>query len=145
MSSNNRSTSPYVPSRWLSEVPSSSNDSDSQSTQATNPRYPSLDNIRFPGDGFDFRRPMGSTDRQETVIDLTEDTPPQAPLRDQQDNSSNATTSRPTRPPRFDRDIIDVEDFTTHDPSSQSQSQTQPIDLTQDDGSPAAPRASSPE
>ncbi|KAL9086481.1 MAG: hypothetical protein Q9165_007097 [Trypethelium subeluteriae] len=146
MSSIHRSTSPYVPTPRPSEVPSSSNDSDSRSTQATNIRYPSLDNIRFPGDGLDFRRPMNSANRQETVIDLTEDTPPHPPHRDQQDHSSNAFTSRPTRPPRFDRDIIDVEDYITQEPSSQSQ--PQPIDLTQDDGSPAAPtapRAPSPE
>ncbi|KAI9687804.1 MAG: hypothetical protein M1822_001884 [Bathelium mastoideum] len=146
MSSSHSGSSPYVPARWPSEVPSSSNESSPPSAPASQTQFPSLDNIRFPGDGLDYRRPARSSHRPETVIDLTDDTPPQPPRNSS--NYNDASTSRATRPPRFDRDIIDVDDLPVSQPRISPPAQPQAIDLTQDDTIPqhtAAPRTPSPE
>jgi hypothetical protein len=67
--------------------------------------------MRYPGDGFDFRRPMTSVSPQtEEVIDLTND--PDSPP--QQNSTSAGTTQRRPRQPRFGReimaDVVDLED-----------------------------------
>ncbi|KAF2658889.1 hypothetical protein K491DRAFT_776001 [Lophiostoma macrostomum CBS 122681] len=64
---------------------------------------------RFPGDGFDFRRPVSlSRSDSQLVIDLTlEDAAPALPTAP--DNRQPAP-ARPQRPPRFSRDIIAVSD-----------------------------------
>lgn len=84
---------------------------------------PPLDNMsygvprRFPGDGFDFRRPVTSS----TIIDLTdEDAGPSAAPSDPQ-----RTNARPPRPPRFGReimqqDVIDLEAEDTARPTATS-------------------------
>ncbi|KAF2269189.1 hypothetical protein CC78DRAFT_529425 [Lojkania enalia] len=57
---------------------------------------------RYPGDGFDFRRPVSLSSSRNDVIDLTaEDTGPSGPP---------LPSNRPQRPPRFGREIIDVDE-----------------------------------
>lgn len=61
---------------------------------------------RYPGDGFDFRRPVLSSQdsSQSQVIDLTvDDAGPSA------SSSNRQADSRAQRPPRFAREIIDVD------------------------------------
>ncbi|PGH27670.1 hypothetical protein AJ80_00685 [Polytolypa hystricis UAMH7299] len=110
--------------------PSSSNNTTTHNHfSSSRPILPPLPHMRFPGDGFDFRRPIMSTphgreasaSRQEDVIDLTNE-PDHSPLPPQQ----STQRSRPTRPPRFGRnimaeDIVDLEDtdsMQNHAPSS---------------------------
>ncbi|KAF1968178.1 hypothetical protein BU23DRAFT_602351 [Bimuria novae-zelandiae CBS 107.79] len=58
---------------------------------------------RFQGDGFDYRRPVVSSNN---VIDLTdEDAGPSSAA-----NQPHRSRGRPARPPRFGREIIDVEE-----------------------------------
>ncbi|KAL1987336.1 hypothetical protein VTN96DRAFT_4052 [Rasamsonia emersonii] len=73
---------------------------------------PPLPQMRYPGDGYDYRRPvMSSSSQTENVIDLTNepDSPPQ-PTR------NNGLSHRPRnhRPPRFGRnimaDVVDLEE-----------------------------------
>lgn len=91
---------------------------------------PSLPPMRYPGDGFDFRRPIISSspniedgDGDGDVIDLTNE--PDSPLQhqhQQQRQTPNGTNPPPTRLPRFGRDImadaVDVVDLEAENPSS---------------------------
>ncbi|KAF7588981.1 hypothetical protein BBP40_004948 [Aspergillus hancockii] len=79
------------------------------SSRAPPTQHPPLPPMRYPGDGFDFRRPVASASPQtEEVIDLTNepDSPPQQ-------NTTRATQRRP-RQPRFGReimaDVVDLEE-----------------------------------
>ncbi|KAL4973996.1 hypothetical protein BDW66DRAFT_140900 [Aspergillus desertorum] len=64
---------------------------------------------RFPGDGFDYRRPVASSappDDDSEVIDLTnEPDSPELPRRQLPESSSRQPRPRP-RPPRFGRNIM---------------------------------------
>jgi len=62
---------------------------------------------RYPGDGFDFRRPANTTMPTAAVIDLTSDTEPSPETRRM---PPPPATTRASRGPRFDRDIIDLSD-----------------------------------
>ncbi|EAU33919.1 predicted protein [Aspergillus terreus NIH2624] len=69
----------------------------------------SLPPIRYPGDGYDYRRPLMSSPPQENeIIDLTND--PDSPPS----TSGHSSRQQRRRPPRFARDIltevVDLED-----------------------------------
>ncbi|OJJ37406.1 hypothetical protein ASPWEDRAFT_39091 [Aspergillus wentii DTO 134E9] len=88
-------------------------DEASSSSNVTNDRQfrPSSPPMRYPGDGFDYRRPiMTSSPQVEDVIDLTNE--PDSPENVQQE-SSNRGPPRHARPPRFGRnimaDVVDLE------------------------------------
>lgn len=103
-----------------SQSPRSQQGEASSSSRAAPSRQsrPPLPHARYPGDGFDFRRPVMSHTPRDSVIDLTEepdssphtrshshtnaDTDTQAQLR----RSSSGTTPRNARPPRFGRNIL---------------------------------------
>ena len=78
---------------------------------ASNSLFLPMEPLRYPGDGFDFRRPAMSAP-QSNVIDLTQDLSP-VEQRDyvDLDPASRFLSSRATRPPRFQRDIIDLEEL----------------------------------
>ncbi|KAL1961689.1 hypothetical protein VTN77DRAFT_1327 [Rasamsonia byssochlamydoides] len=91
--------------------PSSSSDADDR--QSHRLALPPLPQTRYPGDGYDFRRPVMSTSSHtEDVIDLTNepDSPPQQPSR----NHGPGHRPRSHRPPRFGRnimaDVVDLEE-----------------------------------
>ncbi|KAL4889625.1 hypothetical protein BDV59DRAFT_186208 [Aspergillus ambiguus] len=73
----------------------------------------SLPTIRYPGDGYDFRRPiMSSPPPENEVIDLTND--PDSPPQTVHPPPSDHASRPQQRPPRFPRDIltevVDLED-----------------------------------
>jgi hypothetical protein len=87
----------------------------------------------YPGDGYDFRRPImsGATD----TIDLTEDRDERGisqhhmalpAMRDAAAGTEPATSSRAQRMPRFPRNIIDLADSDEEDDEEQGQ-QRQPV------------------
>ncbi|KAF3483396.1 cell cycle control protein [Arthroderma uncinatum] len=106
------------------------------------PPLPSLPQMRFPGDGYDFRRPIMSTGvpsppsayqslQREDVIDLTQDSDPS--LRTGRSvrtpgRRDESRTNRASRGPRFGRDIMsEVVDLEADSPpSSQEQQATSP-------------------
>lgn len=82
--------------------------------------------MRFPGDGFDFRRPVLSSSQNNTgsaedVIDLT-DEPDPAPSRATEPNESPSLSPRQTRLPRFGREIMDVVDLADDDEEEEAPS-----------------------
>lgn len=133
--SHSRSTSP-----WDYVEPSGSNQR-TRVFSTRRPTLPPLPHMRFPGDGYDFRRPVMATasaptssppplPHQENVIDLTDepdnplsDRPPQTPLRHR--------AGRTSRPPRFGRnimaDVVDLEEepSITHEPQQFSSPEVQ--------------------
>ncbi|QSS55194.1 RING finger domain-containing protein [Histoplasma capsulatum var. duboisii H88] len=124
--SHSRSTSP-----WDYAEPSGSNHG-TRSFSTHRPTLPPLPQMRFPGDGYDFRRPIMASasaptssppppPHQENVIDLTDepdnilsDRGLQTPLRQ--------PAGRRSRPPRFGRNImadvvdLDEESSTANEP-----------------------------
>ncbi|PGH03243.1 hypothetical protein AJ79_07438 [Helicocarpus griseus UAMH5409] len=109
--SHRRSASP-----WDLSLPGGSNNP-RPSTSQRQTLLPPLPRLRFPGDGYDYRRPVMATasaptssppppPQQENVIDLTDepDNPPHTPPRQ---------AGRTSRPPRFGRnimaDVVDLE------------------------------------
>ncbi|KAI9711705.1 MAG: Pre-mRNA-processing factor 19 [Bogoriella megaspora] len=141
-----RSSSPFVTTRWPSEAPPPS-DPRSPSPQTIGLHLPGPNDSRFPGDGMDFRRPLRSTS-SNNVVDLTLDPSPQAATH-QQPPTSGSTYPQASRLPRFDRDVIDVDDMPS--PQLTTRAPPQAIDLTLDDSpnmsttNPPAPRAPSPD
>lgn len=86
----------------VSREPSASASHPHHSVLHLSSSMPSAPPRRFPGDGFDYRRPVTSSN----VIDLTsEDAGPSTVPRD-----SHRSSGRPARPPRFGREIIDVDE-----------------------------------
>ncbi|KAL8951352.1 MAG: hypothetical protein Q9222_002672 [Ikaeria aurantiellina] len=67
---------------------------------------PTLPSLRFPGDGFDFRRPASRPPNQD-IIDLTDDNIPAEALGQPQ------PSARPHQIRRVTRDPIDVDDEST--------------------------------
>ncbi|PGH03542.1 hypothetical protein GX51_03967 [Blastomyces parvus] len=133
--SESRSTSP-----WDYAEPSGSN----RGTQVFSnhrPTLPPLPRMRFPGDGYDFRRPVMATasapnsspppplPHQENVIDLTDE--PDNVLSDRATRTPlRQAASRNTRPPRFGRnimaDVVDLEEEpTTNEPQQFSSPEVQ--------------------
>ncbi|KAM5448322.1 hypothetical protein MaudCBS49596_005410 [Microsporum audouinii] len=101
------------------------------------PPLPSLPQMRFPGDGFDFRRPVMSTRvsppsftlqnlPRGDIIDLTQDSDPT--LRPARTGRREETrTNRASRGPRFGRNIMaDVVDLEADSSPSSQQQQHQP-------------------
>lgn len=97
-------------------------------------RLPPLDpRNRFPGDGFDFRRPVmapvgadrigdiSAADSPMETIDLTREAEPEAP--------QPAPGSRAQRLPRYGRDIIDIS-------SSEDEAEAQPVGTTPSQSAP---------
>ncbi|KAF2703542.1 hypothetical protein K504DRAFT_392348 [Pleomassaria siparia CBS 279.74] len=76
---------------------------------------------RYPGDGFDYRRPvsMQRQEEQAAVIDLTAD---DAGPSTSNGTNSRRTTARTQRPPRFAREIIDLVDEDSGRPTAHSES-----------------------
>ncbi|KLJ11593.1 hypothetical protein EMPG_13229 [Blastomyces silverae] len=132
--SESRSTSP-----WDYAEPSGSNPG-TRVFSNHRPTLPPLPHLRFPGDGYDFRRPVMATasapnsspppfPQQDNVIDLTDepdnvlsDRATQTPLRQ--------AASRNARPPRFGRnimaDVVDLEEETnTNEPQQFSSPEVQ--------------------
>ncbi|KAK2865155.1 hypothetical protein FQN49_003856 [Arthroderma sp. PD_2] len=102
------------------------------------PPLPSLPQMRFPGDGFDFRRPIMSTrvsspssafqtPQQEDVIDLTQDSDPSLRTGRTPGGREEARTNRASRGPRFGRNIMsDVVDLEADSPPSSQQQASSP-------------------
>ncbi|KAJ5620303.1 hypothetical protein N7510_004287 [Penicillium lagena] len=84
-----------------------------------NPARDHLPPLRYPGDGFDFRRPArAGTPQEEEVIDLTNE--PETPPQRTQNRTSASQTPSSSRLPRFGRDIMtdvtEVVDLLEEDP-----------------------------
>ncbi|KAL2221683.1 hypothetical protein M432DRAFT_599988 [Thermoascus aurantiacus ATCC 26904] len=115
---NHRSQSPWG---QHAEPSSSSNPPRRQSSHLTLPPLPQM---RFPGDGFDFRRPvMSASPQTEDVIDLTNE-PDSPPSQRPRHHDPGRRPARSSRPPRFGRnimaDVVDLEE------EPEPQSNTQP-------------------
>ncbi|KAF2276316.1 uncharacterized protein EI97DRAFT_467027 [Westerdykella ornata] len=89
-------------------------------------RMPPAHPPRYPGDGFDFRRPISLTregsGHEPQVIDLTDDSVPSSTGRP---SARHMGARPPQRPPRFPREIIDLDDesntrTTSHPPEPPS-------------------------
>ncbi|EAW13202.1 putative RING finger domain protein [Aspergillus clavatus NRRL 1] len=95
-------------------------------SSSRDPNRPQLPPMRYPGDGYDFRRPiMSDSPQTEDVIDLTNE--PDSPEdRRRTQNADPATSSRQGRLPRFGRniisDVIDLEDDAQEDHSTDTPS-----------------------
>lgn len=73
--------------------------------------------MRPPRHGFDFRRPVTTTPREDEVIDLTNE--PETPSERTQTGVSNTWNSNTSRPPRFGRNILtDVVDLEEEEPAN---------------------------
>ncbi|KAK2741288.1 hypothetical protein FQN55_008385 [Onygenales sp. PD_40] len=117
--SQSRSSSP-----WGYGEPSRSNNSSQSFFSATRPTLPPLPALRFPGDGYDFRRPVMTTpsaprppsppSRQENVIDLTDEPDSLTSDLTLRTPPAQQRSNRSTRPPRFGRnimaDVVELED-----------------------------------
>ncbi|WEW61106.1 WD domain-containing protein [Emydomyces testavorans] len=122
-SSESRSESP-----WVTQGEASNPATNARSFASSRPQLPQLPRMRFPGDGYDYRRPIMSTgvpppppsflqaDNQPNVIDLTQDDQYSPPAPMSQTPQLQALGHRPTgatRPPRFGRnimaDVVDLE------------------------------------
>ncbi|EFR04672.1 hypothetical protein MGYG_07678 [Nannizzia gypsea CBS 118893] len=113
----------------------------SSSINSSRPRLPPLPpfpRVRYPGDGFDFRRPVMSTGvparphslqlpPQEDVIDLTQDSDPVIrPALTPGDQEEPVLLNRASRGPRFGRNImVDVVDLEADSPPGHQQQQQQ--------------------
>ncbi|KAJ5713081.1 uncharacterized protein N7483_010262 [Penicillium malachiteum] len=69
--------------------------------------------MRYPRDGFDFRRPAGTPAQEDNVIDLTNE--PETPPQRTQTRTTDNRPSSSSRPPRFGRpilaqEIVDLDD-----------------------------------
>jgi hypothetical protein len=104
-----------------------------QRRRTEQPTYPRLAH-HFPGDGFDYRRPIMSAPSTADTIDLTGDrhehTAPQhhLALPGASDAAAGTSTnaSRAQRPPRFSRNIIDLADSDEEEQQHQHQPLQQP-------------------
>ncbi|GAD93208.1 conserved hypothetical protein [Paecilomyces variotii No. 5] len=85
----------------------------SSSTPQHRLTLPPLPQTRFPGDGFDYRRPVMSSPQQaEDVIDLTNE--PDSPPSGRSRHQGSGRPGGSSRPPRFGRnimaDVVDLEE-----------------------------------
>ncbi|OJD15046.1 hypothetical protein AJ78_04669 [Emergomyces pasteurianus Ep9510] len=119
--SHSRSTSP-----WDYAEPSAANQT-ARTFSSHRPILPPLPHMRFPGDGYDFRRPVMATAsaptssppplaHQENIIDLTDE--PDNPLSERTPHTPlRQRAGRSSRPPRFGRnimaDVVDLEEETS--------------------------------
>ena len=96
---------------WTFNQPEpSSHNSNSNTPPSFNSLFFNPEALRFPGDGFDFRRPAMSRPPQD-IIDLTSDSSPlQHRANLDLDTVLISTSSRAPRSPRFPQDIIDLEE-----------------------------------
>ncbi|KAL2865118.1 putative RING finger domain protein [Aspergillus lucknowensis] len=126
------------PRRDLSATPQAQS-----SNSTTYPPLPplALPTVRYPGDGLDFRRPAtSSAQREEEVIDLTNEPDSPEVSREQQASGGESSSRRP-RPPRFGRDIIaDVVDLEEQEPDTPSSPEVQFLSSTVRQQLPPPPR-----
>ncbi|KAL2002041.1 hypothetical protein VTN02DRAFT_765 [Thermoascus thermophilus] len=120
--SHDRSQSPWS---QRGEPSSSSNPPNRSSSRLTLPPLPPM---RFPGDGFDFRRPvMSASPQTEEVIDLTNE-PDSPPSQRPRHHEPGRRPARSSRPPRFGRnimaDVVDLEE--EPDPPNNAQPPSSP-------------------
>ncbi|DAA73250.1 TPA_exp: putative RING finger domain protein [Trichophyton benhamiae CBS 112371] len=137
------SSSVDTPGALSSSSTSSSSNNDVSGSRPRLPPLPPFPRTRYPGDGFDFRRPVMSTgvptrsrtlrpSSQEDVIDLTQDSDPIIqPALTPGAQEVEPVLNRASRGPRFGRnimvDVVDLEDDSAseHQPQEQQQQQQQ--------------------
>ncbi|KAJ5279634.1 hypothetical protein N7478_005006 [Penicillium angulare] len=77
-------------------------------------RSAQLPPIRYPRDGFDFRRPAGTPNQEDHIIDLTNE--PETPPQPTHSHITDPQSSYSARAPRFGRpiltqDVVDLEEL----------------------------------
>ncbi|ODH38321.1 hypothetical protein ACO22_02422 [Paracoccidioides brasiliensis] len=133
-------------SPWDHAEPSTSNNNYRLPLPAQHPAIPPIPYMRFPGNGYDFRRPIMATTsaptfsppplpHQQNIIDLTDE--PDNPLSDQPPRTPpRQRPGRIARPPRFGRnimaDVVDLEagSSSTNEPQQFSSPEVQFLGTT---------------